>query len=102
MTVWRVGMKAVLRKGAPVGWCEGFVYPEFGKVYTVRFVNPQNGNTILLLDEVVNAVENGWEPGFNARFFRPVVTRKTDISCFREMLTKTPAELREYDEVALW
>lgn len=31
--------------------------------------------------------------GFDARFFRPIVTRKTDISCFTDMLKPKTVEV---------
>lgn len=70
--------------------------PTKGSVYTVRDVELVVGVTgqkciLLRLKEVVNPVEN-WdngrmEVGFFPYRFRPIVTRKTDISVFQAMLT---------------
>lgn len=78
-----------------IGASMGGVYPQPGVVYTVCEIwTSPKGSEILRLAEINNAhfLAKGWnrEPGFEARYFRPVVERKTDISIFTDMLV--PAE----------
>lgn len=78
-------------------------YPVKGRVYTVRGLEHINyGSGLgLLLEEIVNPPrswpdEADGEPGFMSTRFRPVVTRKTSISIFTEMLMPSPARSREF------
>jgi hypothetical protein len=71
-------------------------YPELpttGKVYTVRkvFIAPDDGREGLMLSEIICEINprSGIECGWIAAHFRPVVTRKTDISLFQAMLRPT-------------
>lgn len=89
---FRVGQKVVCVDATPsLGW-GGANRPVKGRVYTVRAVRPNSdddGKTLaILLREVVNPVSHrhGDEYGFRAHRFRPVVSRKTDISIFKEIL----------------
>jgi hypothetical protein len=87
---FRVGQKVVRVSGnervaAPA------IYPEYGKVYTIRSINDWGGDVILIcLNEIDNShmvPEYGrLEPGFHYSAFRAVVERKTDISIFKAML----------------
>lgn len=90
---WHVGMKVVceapdrkrdgrvLDGNVKVGCANNPVYPKFDEVYTIRNINKvSSGETLLLLDEVRNDhlkdfVRDGLEPGFDARFFRPLARR---------------------------
>ena len=69
--------------------------PQEGQVYTVR--GKVDGGRFLYLREIRNppriGFEGCFEPCWSAKGFRPVVTRKTDISIFTDMLT--PAPVRE-------
>ena len=59
----------------------------FGVVYTVRgvFDDPIDGLGILL-EEIINPMHERGEYGYRPHRFRPIVERKTDISCFKHML----------------
>lgn len=77
----------------------GYTYPEIGEVITIKTLNVWPTQTILTFHEHDNShiqrrLNALYEPGFDARAFRPLVERKTDISIFTEMLTKTPARAR--------
>lgn len=100
---WHVGMKVVCVgcEGTPKppgfweqwekGW--GIVKPHRNEVYTIREmrISPA-GRLHLRLVEVINpSIEftdaPRQEPWWDAAAFRPVQTRKTDISVFTAMLT---------------
>lgn len=90
-----VGSRARLRNEAL-----GFIYPDINRVYTVREVRLHSisGEPLLLLEEIQNgslADSRGYErePGFEAKHFRPVETRKTDISCFTALLTPSKEQV---------
>ncbi len=101
----RVGMKVVC---LDVPWPEnsgkylatGVRFPVTGNVYTIRWVGvAEDGNAYVRLAEIINPIQKwpGYQAGearFGARRFRPVVTRKTDISIFTDMLTTTKVEER--------
>lgn len=102
----RVGMKVVC---VDVPWpadisrhlSAGVSLPVPGQVYTIRWagISEDDGNLYVRLDEIVNPVQKwpGYRAGearFGSRRFRPVVTRKTDISIFTDMLTDTKVEER--------
>lgn len=65
------------------------VFPSLKAVYTIRSMFPYNGKVLLRFCELNNSrsVWNGIERGFNSKYFRPIVERKTDISVFTKMLT---------------
>lgn len=88
---WHVGMKVV---------CVDAVLPGKhhkpllkGSVYTIRsfWVHPTTGAIGITLMEIVNDIHPGYqmERGYAPRRFRPVETRKTDISVFTAMLHGT-------------
>lgn len=95
-----VGQKVVFVDDVPanagvprsVGLGAGVEYPVVGNVYTVRSVYKTNrGNVGVKLNEIDNSQACSLlglphEYGFEAYRFRPVVERKTDISCFKAML----------------
>lgn len=102
-TSWHCGMKVVVVDGAPVGLHPTFNYPEFGEVYTIRsmFIGAQ-GRLLLRLVEVVNHraphIDGKiYEPGFEAEFFRPVQTRKTDISIFQRILSNPHKKIHKVE-----
>jgi hypothetical protein len=103
---WHVGMKVVCANAdgkriygdsfKPQD--NGEQKPKVGKVYTIRALMAFGGGVYLHLDEVHNSprhylfpdgvcrhVETPW----HASYFRPVQTRKTDISIFTAMLHGT-------------
>ena len=87
---FRVGQKVVCIKGGTT-LVNGFV-PITGSVYTIRgfFLGPVAGEPRVLLAEYIHPEKfEGVEIGWNALRFRPVVERKTSISVFEAMLTKT-------------
>lgn len=99
-----VGQKVVCID-ADMGFPEGHVvleeirYPEVGKLYTIKAITVGcvTGTPCVELEEIpkqiVTIFANG-EPFngliyFSAAAFRPVQTRKTDISVFTKMLNQT-------------
>lgn len=81
----------------PDAEANGAIYPRRGNIYTIRTINVWPGKTLVTLHECNNAhlvkiFGGGIEPGFNARGFRPVVDRKTDISIFTKMLNPKKAK----------
>lgn len=99
--MFRVGQKVVCVAGSSmhVRASEGYIYPTNTDVYTIRgMYRDGSGNTQLLLQEIKNKpMETNVgtrEPGFNARYFRPVVERKTDISIFTAMLNPAKKKRR--------
>lgn len=75
-----------------------FTFPEVGKVVTIKTINHWPHWTLLTFYEHDNShlleqMHCQIEPGFDARHFRPLVVRKTDISLFTKMLTdaRSPA-----------
>lgn len=104
---WHVGMKVVCvaspeRIAAGMRRMPGAIYPAHNGIYTIREIrddaqwNKGASSIVLLLAEIDNShfigthsADNTYsyvEPGFNVRGFRPVQTRKTDISIFTAML----------------
>lgn len=82
----------------------GVIFPEAGKVYTVRNVYSDvfiNGEVTvgLHLVEIRNdprmkfSTGRVGEIGFNASCFRPLVHRKTDISIFKAMLNPSKEQV---------
>lgn len=97
MCNFRVGQKVTMVQGyEPKVYdrakSEGVTLPETGVVYTVRGIEDglgwYSGVPFIWLEELRNAphVSDGVEPNWDARLFRPVVDRKTDISIFTAML----------------
>lgn len=69
----------------------GISYPAKGRVYTIRALGAHEDMPVVFLEEIVNPVLHYvsgevTEQGFGVKRFRPVVTRKTDISIFTDML----------------
>lgn len=68
--------------------------PKFGRIYTVRRVIDCGAISGVQLNEIQNPVNYPNSPtsvecAFDARGFRPVVRRQTDISIFTRMLNPT-------------
>lgn len=74
----------------------GEAYPHIGGVFTIReIIQHANGESFRLVEIVNKAapyVEGYMECYFRAKYFRPVVERKTDISIFKAMLTPKTVE----------
>lgn len=65
-----------------------------GEVYTIRELTQHvYGNPCMKLVEIPD--RGGRDNGYNRERFRPLVEKKTDISIFKEMLNKTPLQLRK-------
>jgi hypothetical protein len=99
-TSWHVGMKVVCVDDELEN-C-GEIYPKLDEVYTIRSINPDlDGGPVpfIRFEEVRNALQfyaEGFdECEFIASNFRPVLTRKTDISIFTAMLRPIDAKLKE-------
>jgi hypothetical protein len=67
--------------------CAGFALPVPGPIYTIFEISQMRGKLFLTLNEF----SPRW--AFGAKYFRPVVERKTDISIFTDMLL--PNKLNE-------
>jgi hypothetical protein len=97
--MFRVGQKVVCIVHWPLDIRRpDAVYAEKDCVYTIRgFCPGTDGQTRLYLSGIHNkpmiSVANGlMEFGFNAKYFRPLVERKTSIEIFTKMLTPTGKE----------
>ena len=85
---WHVGMKVVcVKRGEWSGGSLAECVPAYGEVYTVRTMEDTPEGLFLRLHELSNPECFGTEPQFWAVRFRPVETRKTDISIFTSMLS---------------
>lgn len=76
---------------------KGVDLPKFEEVYTIReFDACCEHGSFLRVCEITNPLDpvDGLEPSFAAALFRPVITRKTDISIFKAMLTPSKEEVR--------
>lgn len=108
MNQFHVGQKVVCiddDKVPPAGHIvlTDFVIPEKGKIYTIRrtLLGKVGNVPCVLLDEIPDQVVEVLAHGvlrtgdviFNAVCFRPLVTRKTDISCFTDMLKPKTVEV---------
>jgi hypothetical protein len=104
MSSFRVGQKVVLvdasesRIGMPREEAEklGANYPVEHVVYTVReiYLTRLSRTPCIVLHEIDNRHIDigGREPGFEAKRFRPVLSKPTDISIFKAMLTPSRAK----------
>ena len=102
MADFRVGQKVVRvssnsgdERGIAAVKKYGHSAPHLGEICTVRSINVWPLSTIITLVEHDNsrirkALNLAYEPGFNARCFRPVVERKTSIEVFRKLLQPNP------------
>lgn len=104
--MFRVGQKVVC-----VAWPADLItraeanYAHVGSVYTIRAINVWPDSTKLRFYELDNShmtarMGGKIEPGFNAKFFRPVVDRPTDISIFTRMLTDADEDARAMESAA--
>jgi hypothetical protein len=101
-TSWHVGMKVVCVEATPLPGSE-WLYGDgvvVGTVYTVaRICVDRTNTTIIQLLERPRSPEAMMEFGPNCGYaawrFRPVQTRKTDISIFTAMLRPIDAKLKE-------
>ncbi len=100
---WHVGMKVVCvgyegHTRSAEWWKQwreywGIACPQRGEVYTIREMRMAlDGHLRVRVDEIVNPIISftdgpDQEPWFHALSFRPVHTKKTDISIFTAMLT---------------
>jgi hypothetical protein len=87
---FRVGQKVecvciTMKMGAPI---VGIEYPKVGNIYTVsRYFTGNVGYPLITLYEL--DTRKFPDRGFDASYFRPLVTKKTDISIFEKMLLTT-------------
>ena len=77
--------------------CKGIAYPRIGDVCAIATINHWPHATLLTFREYDNSqfVRQGLctiEPGFDAKSFRPIVERKTDISVFKKILADVSKE----------
>lgn len=86
---FRIGQKVVCVDASPY-YCTPRVSTSLrlNAVYTIRALHDLYGITCVSVEEI----EGGIEHAFAATRFRPVVTRKTDISIFTKLLTPTEPE----------
>lgn len=76
----------------------GFIVPVPREIYTIRSYAPRVEGPGYLLNEIHNAEhscsKNGLcELSINAEWLRPLVSRKTDISIFKRMLSPSKREV---------
>lgn len=106
---WHVGMEVVcVVDAAKLSSClskfRGAHFPQIGGVYHIRKIEALIDRIIVYLREIDNSHVIGCdtsigthfydEPGFNAKYFRPVEKRKTSIEVFKKLLnTKSEKEL---------
>lgn len=93
--MFHIGQKVVCIKNG--GWTSpkmfgDEIFPVFGKVYTVREIEPDfDEYSWIRLEEIINRPHNYGDGMIEASYrsdrFRPIVERKTDISVFTKMLT---------------
>jgi hypothetical protein len=61
-----------------------------GAIYTIRKIGIYRGLPCVWLDEISRPIFGGWEHlgeiGYHQHRFRPLVTRKTDISALKALL----------------
>jgi len=82
-----VGQKVISTKSDPWQPDPG---PAKGKVCTILEITADHP----WYNDIVGLVLVGYgNVRYNAKFFEPVHEKKTDISIFQEMLTKTPATI---------
>lgn len=93
---FHVGQKVVCIKNGWDSLTYNEVGPAFRSVYTIRTIDAEDGDAMLRFEEIVNEVHNyregQHECQFWARWFRPVIERKTDISIFTAMLKPSKVE----------
>ena len=92
MSNFRVGQKVVCVDTRWIVTSHKEIVPVKNVVYTIRSVEiGYQGLPVIRLVEIINEphqYSDGFkEARFIARRFRPIVTRKTDISVFKAMLT---------------
>jgi hypothetical protein len=86
-TSWHVGMRvACITRPAPT---EPPPYPALNKVYTLSKIWKARDLILVDLVELPAKPTLGYFTGYRAAAFRPVQTRKTDISVFTALLTPT-------------
>lgn len=96
---WHVGMKVVCVDGSN-RYASNIVLPKAGTVYTIRKIVASwphwltaKPKPAIWLEEIVRPVGlHGVEHPYGADRFRPVQTKKTDISIFTVMLD--PSKVR--------
>jgi hypothetical protein len=111
---WKVGDKIVCiadqdRIDAVHATVPGSIYPQSGKVYTIREMRDDSqwhsNKVVVLLKEIDNSHLLGAvlvpgtkcyvEPGFNPNGFRPVQPRKTSIEVFQRIRLNPSIRIRE-------
>lgn len=96
-TSWYVGMKVVCVDGKSRPGYKYSVLPEQGAVYTVRSIsthiwaNKLAGVGVRLTEILRPGSDTPWF----AERFRPIQTRKTDISVFTDILRKAEREIED-------
>lgn len=84
--MFRVGQKVVAIEDK-CGRCGGVREPGKGDIGTVTNVYVDiNGDAMIELAEFPAPEDPDFYPGWYARYFRPVVSRKTSIEIFQRML----------------
>lgn len=98
--MFHVNQKVVCVNAKPSPICRitGVSNLSKGAIYTIRDIEVWEGVECVRLVEIVERpyhfIDRGWlEPSWRANRFRPVVSRKTDISIFTAMLTPSKQEI---------
>lgn len=95
---WQVGMQVVCiedttRISADVRLFPAM--PEKGKVYAISFITTALAEVGIHVHGIDNPLLGNRQGLFPARWFRPVQPRKTDISCFTQMLNPSKINVGE-------
>lgn len=97
---WKVGDRVEFI-GFPIGFdrfIQKEILPVIGSVYSIRELFLLRNKVQVRLNEIVNSKKSytdaldGCECAFIAYAFRKLIDRPTDISIFKDMLTKTPEQ----------
>jgi hypothetical protein len=101
MSNFRVGQKVVCVRSFSGNEDYGFALPKKGEIYTVRNKEFSGDVPGLRFVELKNPVVRHvcghiCEPCFAATGFRPLVTQKTDISIFTDILDRANGRERSY------
>jgi hypothetical protein len=101
--MFRVGQKVQKIRQINPHYFHAAAITMIGDIYTIREIETQSsawneGSVGLYFEEIKNALVitriGPWEPAYDSRNYRPVIERKTDISCLQALLVPG-AKIRE-------
>lgn len=92
----RPGAKCISLYDFPDARAHGFDAPRAGTIYTVREIDQGPGvyDCIRVMEITNPTCDDGWEPSWVIKRFRPVVTRsqEQDVAIFRPILDQVPVD----------